>query len=354
MVVTERIIVCRLDINDVNDQFCPDYSKMRMEKIKKQLVGYCFRAMLITSIEEIIAFSQIRTNSKELSGNMHMDIEARVKGIIYEAGEIISDVMINNVTNTILSASSKYANVNIVIGNLNILKVGDMTPVIVRLSQYNISSTKISIAAEPFVPKFFNTIKFYVCDEYTENKLTNKLKKEANNYLNTIREFTPEKKQSMEFFVNLVYPYKKKRTFSSVQLFNSGDENKTNAKHNCKINSASLLSASPKNVIMFKGYSSLNDDNIYIIEENKIILDFIKITDGTSNNSKINLFGKFNDGETYKLVICKNNSADVLSLFLKQYIVNLNTLINLVETYPDKKTLLKSNHVWNYYNLNKK
>jgi len=346
MVVVEKIIKCRLDINDVDEQFCPDYAKMRLEKTKKQLIGYCFRSMLITSVEEIILFSQIRTNSKELSGNMHMDIEARVQGIIYEPNEIIPDAKVNNITNTIISASSKFANINIIIGNVNILKIGDMTPVIVKLSQYNIYSTKISIAAKPFVPKISDTISLYLCDnDYKENGLTNKLKDLVKNYLNHIKELSPDKKKSLDYFSQLIYPYKKKRVWDKLQIDNV----------DTIINNMSILEYVPKRGnIIFKPECALNDDNIYIIASTDSLLNSIRIEDNTSKLSKINSIGKFNKQNTYKLVVCKSDGSDILNIHLEQYIKNLYTLIQFAETYSDKTLLSKSSHIWNYYNLNKK
>lgn len=345
MVVVERIIKCRVDITDVKELYCPDYKKMRIEKLNRQFVGYCYRSMFITSVEEIIKTSYIRTNSKETNGHTHMDIAIRVKGIVYEQGEIVPDVTVYNVTNSMLSASSKYADVSIIIHGTNILKINDVTPVIVKLSQYNISSTKLAIAAEPFLPKPISTITMYVCEmEYKENQFTSELKQSAKTYLTQLQDLNSDMRESAKFFTNLVYPYKETRSWSNFNI----------DKINIKTCPKSIIEFAPMSGnVIFQPENRLDDANIYLIDSSTIT-KYLELTDGTSETSAINTMVEFGKSKFYKIVTMKITGTQILNLLLKKYIMNLHTLLELSKAYPNKATINKSSHIWNFYNMNKK
>lgn len=329
MVVVEKVIMCRLNINKIEDQFCADYSKMRLDKLNKQLVGYCYKGMLITDIISILKTSQIRTNTKSLDGHMHLDIMTRVRGIIYEPGEIIPDAKIIKIENSLITAFSNFARINIPLGTSpNILKVGDTTPIIVKLARYNIYTQKISIGGELFVPKIAKNIPIYLCKDDIKDiddiDGIKDMKVLIDNYNNYFKELSGEKALSKKFFIDLIYPFQKPIELKKIE--------------NIDLEKVKILDYTPikdKYLLILPG--KLDDDFIYI-SKNKVVSPDIPVI-STSNHNYI---------------LTTIDSISLIKIFLSEYIKNLHTLMQLIETYPDKESIKKSNHVWNYYNILKK
>lgn len=320
MVLVDKTIMCRLDITSVDDQFCPDYKKMRYDLLKSQFVGYCNRGILITEIVEILQSSQIRTNSKVLNGYMHVDLMAKVRGIIYEPGEIIADAKIIKVENNLITAYSNFTRINVVLGSTpNVLKAGDVTPIIVKLARYNINTPQIQISGELFAPKPQSNIPMYTCaDKYKTDDDIDQMHAIVDNYINYFKTLDNEKKKSKEFFMDLLSSPKLASKINGVSMKKSN-----------------LIKFSPpqdRYIIMYPG--NLADDSIYV---------------GESVAKKTHIVNE--SDQIFVPVAAK--AQNIMRSCLGEYIKNLYTLMQLVETYPDTTTIQKSQHVWNFYKLMK-
>ena len=325
--------MCRLNISDVSKQYCPDYKKMRLELLKEQFVGYCSHGLYITKILDIIQTSQIRTNSKTLDGGMHVDIIARVEGIMYDIGEIIPDAKIAKITDTLAIASSKYASININIGKINILKVGDITPVIVRLSQYNKYTDKIAIAADLFLPIKPQLKLLIGIDEYKEDNEIMILLDKINECKTELNNLSIEKKESVSYFNKLIYPYSKVKQWNkNITLHNiNGDKlildiNKSN------INNVNKEFKNSKIGIFIPDKLYL-DDTIYTTNISKDLNNIWSIKDDV-------------------VLITETTKNDIYKLILINYYKELYTLLQLAETYPNKEAISKSSHIWKFYQFN--
>jgi hypothetical protein len=333
MVLIQKDIMCRLNISDVSKQFCPDYKKMRLDLLKEQFIGRCSHGIFIINILEIIQSSQIRTNSKTLDGGMHMDIIARVEGIMYEFGEIIPDAKIAKITDTLAIATSKYASININIGNVNVLKVGDITPVIVKISQYNKYTDKIAIAAELFLP-VKPQLKLFICvDNYSNDKdieiLLNKIKE----CKKEITELSPEASKIVSYFNELIYPYNNlKKWEKKLELINLEGN-----KISLKINKTNI-----NDVV-----NEFKSNKIGIFVPDKLFLDDSIYTTDISNDLN-NLYNIDND----VILITEGSKNDVYKILLSDYYKNLYTLLQFSKVYSDKESIIKSSHIWKFYKMN--
>lgn len=332
MVLIQKTIMCRLNLANVSNQFCPDYRQMRLDELKKQYVGYCSHGLFITRIVEILQSSQIRTNSKSSDGKMHVDLLALVEGVTYEKDEIIPDAKIAKVTDTIAIATSKYASININIGKVNILKVGDVTPVIVRMAQYNKFTDKIAIAANIFIPA---KPKLYMvaCEgEYKEDGVIQQLLANIKDCRAAIDKLGDSEKKSVVHFDDLIYPYKKAEKYDSLKLIgvNGG-------KIDVKLQKMPLLDAATKladGMMLFIPESKYLDGNIYIAKAFAYGADIWKY-----NNAVVLITGA--------------PAADAYKLVLIEHYKKLYAILKLAETYPNKDALMRSNHVWKFYEMNK-
>jgi hypothetical protein len=328
MVLIQKEILCRLNIIDVNKQYCSDYKKMRMDELKKQFTGYCSHGLLITNIIEIIQSSRIRTNSKTLEGGMHLDITAKVEGIIYEIDEIIPDAKIAKITDTLAIATTKYASININIGKVSILKVGDITPVVVRLSQYNKFTDKVAVVANLFVPSK-PTYQLFICyGDYIEDLeikyLLNKIE-EINKNINNL---SSDEKKSLEYFNKLIYPFNTVKKLDKLSITNNND------KLELKLTKLKLNDIK-NNLLLY------NTDKPYLD-------DFINSVDNKFNYDK-----DIWKVDNQVLVTIKNNTSEIYKMLLISYYKKLYTLLELVKTYPNKEDLEKSKHIWKFYEINR-
>jgi hypothetical protein len=287
---------------------------------------------IMCSILDIVQTSQLRTNSKTLDGGMHLDIIARVEGIMYEPGEIIPDVRIAKITDTLAIAASKYASININIGRVNILKVGDLTPVVVRLAQYNKYTDKIAIAANLFLPPK-PTLQLLIGNGENKNDteidvILNKIK-ECNK---KIAALDTEAKKSLAYFNKLIYPYAKPVSWGKSLSLNglNGDV----AELALTKTPIGNLNAEKKYNVFLPDNNYL-DDTVYFAEtkDKHIMQGLWNVKDETL------LVMEFEMGDLYK---------NVLARHYKQ----LYTLLQLVESYPNKELLANSLHIWKFYEMN--
>ena len=235
---------------------------------------------------------------------------------------------------------SPYANINIQITKdtkwTNILKVGDMTPVIVKISQYAPLNNKISIVAEPFMPKQETHNFILICDPPIDNEddyVIKAFKKIIADYNSYFSKLDKSKKDILKFFHELIYPYKKVAKIpSAIKLKNIKEAGTDKSFTITKLKIPDLKN--PNAIIQFD--TPYLNDEVYIIDEFDM-----------SNNPTINTdFGEFS--------ITKVKNQDAVKMILTQYIKRLYTLMKFVETYNTKEMLNKSSHIWKYYELNKK
>lgn len=338
MVLIKKVITCRLNISDVSNQFCPDYKAMRLNELTKQYVGYCSHGILITNILSIIKSSQIRTNPKVCNGNMYVDINALVEGIIYESGEIISDATITEITDTIAIASSKYANINIDIGKINILKIGDITPVIVNISQYNKFTKKISVAATSFMP-LKPKINIYIVHNYLKTNTIIELKNEVNEVIekiNSLKEYmqnlTGDQKDAFKFFNELIYPYKSSKELKTLKLSALNTANTATL----SLQKFDFIKDNKLPNMIVETYGHYSETNTYITEykdKDELLMDIWKQDDIITSIINIDM-------------------TDLYCKLLTSYHIHLNELKELIEYY-NKERIKNAAHIWKFYEMNK-
>jgi hypothetical protein len=338
MVLCKKIIKHRLNIINMNELYCKDYQKMRIDKLNKQFLGKCINSILITKINRIITSSQIRTNPQLLDGSTHFDICFEVEGIIYMLNEIIPDIQIIDINKKTIIGNSKYANVSIpLIPELNIFKTGDLTPVIARKIQYNIYSNKISISANIFLPIPKTEIPIYIPKGNLQNNSSlNDLFKILDELINSLDKLSKEDKTIKDFFIKLVYPYKNVLSYKNIK-FTDNENNNIILNCNSEILSSKNNLDKLKNKAFFLPDSYLNNISIYTV-------DYDKLT-----KSNIWTYEK-----NINFIILELDFTEIIKVFLTEFIKKHNELLSLISTYTPIKKLNNSNHIWKLYNSYKK
>jgi hypothetical protein len=112
-------------------------------------------------------------------------------------------------------------------------------------------------------------------------------------------------KKLVDFFINLLYPYKKDRNYEKE--FKS-------KKYNLNSDTFDHL----KDMVAFP-QQRMNDNSFYLLEKSE-----------------------------WSIIDITNN--DLFTTMIYKAIQHLNTIIKFTEYYPDLKTITKNKHIWKYYN----
>jgi hypothetical protein len=334
MVVIQKIITCRLNVIDNNEQYCPDFIQMRMKKLQKQYIGYCSNGMLVTNILDIVKTSFIRTNAKSNEGGMHVDIEMEAEGIIYESGDIISDAVILKIEDSAAIASSKNASIVISINQTNILKVGDTTPVIVRMCKYNKFTDKISVSAFVFAPKISEWYYITMSGEYNKDNDIEVLFNKINKCKEQLASLNKDGKESAAFFNDLIYPYNKPLKWGNRINIQGIDE-----KIEIPITEATIDNMD--NDFKSSDISLISVDTNYL--HNKIYKTN-KTFEITHNNWTL---------EGRPITIIKTDKASGYKTILTSYYKRINIIYELATTYPNKDSINKHKHIWDFYKMSR-
>lgn len=218
MRIIKHLETC-LDIIDVNDIFCIDYRQMLLNMLKKKFVGRCYKSVYILDIIDITKRSSIDTCSKSLNGNCFVNVEFKADCIVYEKGEIIHNAKIIEINDAVILAKSEYCSIQIKnITNIDVFKVEQQIPIIVSAVRYSIYDTEISVTSITLIP-VFKDIKYYkvIGSTFTENK-------EDLIEIDELRaKLKAANSRAVKFFVDLLYPYKKRITYKNTSALSIKD-----------------------------------------------------------------------------------------------------------------------------------
>ena len=167
----KKILETYIDIIDPIDIFSANINEMLINKLTEKFVGKCYMSCLIININKIIKRSYIYMKDT-LEGDCSVNIMFEVDAIEYIKNEIINGCkIIKKESNGIIHAISNYAGIQINIpANISIFKEGDIIPVIVKMTRYNINQTSISVLATPFIPNNDPAICYKITDALSEQE----------------------------------------------------------------------------------------------------------------------------------------------------------------------------------------
>lgn len=302
-----KVLESRIDLHNINDIFCADYSKNLLNKLKEQYIGRCFKSMFIIDILRIIKRSAPMSKNKVLDGSVYIDIAFEVSGIVYEKEEIVHNCEIIQINdNGTMHAKSEYASIYIKnskeLADLLIFKKLDKIPVIVVASRYQIYDTEISISAVPLIPIIKKSIIYKVIESLDNNKSDNLFESTINKIdFSEIKKLEDDlnkcDKKIYNSFRKLLYPYKE---YKRIKI---GTVKKISSDGFSELKSGDLV---------YKPIDYLDDDT-YLILGNKMI-DGVEL-EIEKSELEIKLFNEYYRNMTILLEFCKNyDTADKVKL----------------------------------------
>ncbi len=212
-----KLMETRLVINDINDMFCSNYDVMVLTLLKKNFNGRCYKSAYVLDIIKIITRSDLKCKSKSLDGYVYLDVQFEALCMLYENGEIIHNCKIVQIlSKNVILAKSEHCSIQIKNPTkIDIFKEDDEIPVIVNDSRYPVFDTEISISSIPLIPTYMTPIIYIITSSDMDGEQKEKSEtafKEIDALVSEIDKFD---KKAVKFFIELLYPYKKYRSFKT-------------------------------------------------------------------------------------------------------------------------------------------
>lgn len=291
---------------------------MALNLLKKKFINRCYKSVFILDILEIVNRSGLNCKAKALDGNVYLDVQFKALCLVYENGEIVHNCKIIQIlSKNVILAKSEHCSIQIKNPTkIDIFKENDEIPVIVNVSRYPLFDSEISISSIPLIPTFKNSV-IYVVDSNTapiesDSKEMESLLDEIKDIKKSIEKYD---KKAIKFFVELLYPYKKYKSYKSL-----GD------------------------VLSIQDLSKLNDnDNIYI-------------SDRYLNDDSYYKFPANFDVEKLDLLEAIKTTISLGELKFKlifEHKKDLTTLLEFLQEYNIEK-IKKNSIIWQIYNSLKK
>jgi hypothetical protein len=312
MLIT-KIIETRLDINDPKLIFTRDYNDTIAKLFKERYINKCYYSMYILELVEIIKKSSIKCKNNALDGTLYVDIECKVKGIIYEKGEIIHDCKVVRLLEDIAYCKSKYSSLQVITNGIP-LSEGQVIPVIVNMQRYNISVDEISVSGVILQPD--PEVVVYKCENGNSLIDWRDIEDEIKEVQLTYNELTKEakgKEDVYKFFNELLYPYKK--YYKSEKLTFADD------------------------------LKNLNDNAGPLVDSNLYLFRLARLDEGH--------FYKGIPSKGIKYSIVTMNLIDALFSMIIGYKKDISNLLGFIRTYSDIEKVESNKLIWKSFNVKK-
>jgi hypothetical protein len=310
----QKPLETRLDFSDPADIINPDVIGLCIKHLTDKYVGRCYMSCLIIKINKILRHS-LRYMSRDLSGSAYISVAFEVDAIVYAKGEILNGCHIVKIeSDGRIHAKSKYAGIQIRqdTSSVNIYKEGQIVPFIVNRVQYNPAQNAVSVEAVPFEPFFPNNIIYLVGKQLSEEG-RNRIKdlfNQIDKLKSDISRLDANSQKALEFFQDLVYPFKKDKEFSEAN--------------------ASELALTWDSVKNISGYICQPVESRI---QSEVIYHFKTKPEGK---------------------ICEENLVSILDKFLINIIQHYQAMIDFVETYPTFAKVQEYRDIWRMFNILKK
>ena len=211
-----KLYKSRYDIINSKDLMEMTEDKDYLKMIKNKHEGTCYLGSYIKEIKSIVRQGNVEISQHHLDCRGIVNIQFEALVIQQEKNDLITDCKIDvKLENERIFGKSSYGRIMFEKHNIfKTIKRGDMIPAKIINSHYAKDSTRISIFATPYIPKFDNNIAIYTIDVKLENKEIEKIHSyidQMNILKNKIKKFSKNNEKKFNKFVDIYYPYKNKK-----------------------------------------------------------------------------------------------------------------------------------------------
>lgn len=226
MIIT-KILETTIDLFSPDDIYTVDVPTMLKNKLSERYINKCFSSTLILEVLEVVRYSDVIMVDNRLDGAAYINVQFKIKGIIYSEGEVLQGCKVVNVASSGIIVSHVHAlglmSPDPTKKAISVIKKDQVVPVIISDVRYNVGKSQATITCKPYTPQTFQEVLYNITDiispEDTE-KLDDLL-----TMLSTEEAAHAKLKgsKSYEFFKNLIYPYKTTKKFKLSPIGESFD-----------------------------------------------------------------------------------------------------------------------------------
>lgn len=302
--IINKYLETYIDLNDPFEIYSNEPEQTIIKKLNAKYLGVCTKSCYVMEIVRVVRRSYIYMKDT-LKGGSSVCVLFEAKVLVYNQNEIICDCkIIKKEAHGKIHGVSKYAGIQLQIDpSISIFSAGDVVPVRVRKVRYNVNENKISISAIPFLPIKAEPIKYDITTELSkeEKSLLSGHLDDIDKCEALIKKFNATQKKVFKFFFDMLSEKRKKPIKKSSQK-------------------------PLREILNMKGVISkpkYQDKSIVVVENSK---DPDKISEAAY-------------AAMYSIII--------------ERLTELQTLLTLVDCYPDFKSVQKNKSVWKLYMLQK-
>lgn len=316
----------RVDIVDPNDQLNPELKTVVMDILRQRYLFRNYSSCQIVEIVDVLNEHLVPLYSKDDTSIMYVDVSFEVLARVEMTGNIIHGMEVKKIdkSGTIICANSNTAAV--IVGNnaLQGIKEKQIIPIKVGKTKHKLYGKSLSVNSLPFVPTYRDNI-IYKTSVDTPSRILDEKLRSLGKYLDRI---DMHDSQVKGFFLNLLYPYKKR----------TASEHKTDGNKLVPIREV-LKEKHGKMLIL-----SL-PDNLDLMQ-----MCIVVHAREPSIESRLSGIKKTNKKELYVSETFEVVMGHILTIFEKY----LDTIDGLCNIYSTMDIVKKNKSIWNIYNQAKR
>jgi hypothetical protein len=219
--LVKKIFTTRLDILDPTQLYRADIDAVIMDMLKRRYEHRCYMSMVVIEITRVINKSLVMMSDNKLDAAGYINVEFEASGVVFVQGEVITGASITMINANAIMAKHEYAHINVKKDARKIisaLSVGQVIPMVVDKALYNPNQTAASVSASPYVPAVKENYYFAITKGLSEDEIAK---------LETLEKDLVEEKEkhkalkgnkAYEYFENFLSPYKVDPKFRTSSL----------------------------------------------------------------------------------------------------------------------------------------
>lgn len=202
-----------VDLTNPSDIYRHDVETMLLQKLNTRYQKRCYLSMYVLEVLRIVHKSLIKMVTNRLDGGAQLSVQFEVSGFIINEGDILHNCKIIEIHTNAITAEHEYVGIKLQKDPNNkisqVLKIGQIIPVVVGHVRYIPNKPKVSMVASPYIPTI-SEVTYYnitagLSPEQSEKlgMFIDMIAKEEKLHTDAIKS-----SKKYQFFQDLMYPYK--------------------------------------------------------------------------------------------------------------------------------------------------
>lgn len=215
----EKILQTSIDLFEPEEIYNPNIENVIINKLTQRYVGYCYQSIYVKSINKILKRSAIKYTTTRLDNGANINVEFEVTGHTVTKDEIIHGCVVIEIKPHGIKLKNDFATIGLMDHAskfAQVLKLGQIIPVIVDEARYTPGLDSVSVRGYPFYPKITPNVYFYIKSpiDGEEEKILSHLLVEVEKQEKILNDLKEKSPKPYEIFFKLLYPFSKQQNFA--------------------------------------------------------------------------------------------------------------------------------------------